>query len=477
MIYPILIIGFVLRLISLNQSLWLDEAIGALVVRGLTFQEIFTRFLPVDNHPPLYYLILKLWTSVFGYSEISLRFPSVIFGICTIALTYLIAERISKSKKWASLSALLLATSQFHIYFSQEARMYSLAALLATISILSILQIEKKVDSLKYWFIFSISITLMLATDYMPVFLLPALPIYGLIERKKKDWWIKLTASFLPIFIFGLFWLPVFNKQVMGGRWLIATVPTWPSVAGGLSIKQLLLVWMKFSLGRITFVNKIFYYSVTLLTSIPFIFIFIKIMKVFKNYLLLLLWLIVPIITSFLLSGYFPLFNYFRLLFVIPAFYLLLGLGIGKIKNNQVARILTLVFIFINLTSYFYYIASPSQQRENWRGVVSYIESRLKPSEAVLFSYPEPFAPYRWYEKMPDRSLGATDSIYASSIPSEVITKNAINNRMGVYYFDYLKDISDPNSIVLTTIVDSGFKEIQKIGAFNGVGFIYYFGR
>ena len=477
MIYLILIVGLVLRLISLNQSLWLDEAIGALAVRDLSIREIILKFLPIDNHPPLYYLVLKLWTSVFGYSEISLRLPSVIFGICTIILTFLIAERISKSKTWASLSALLLATSQFHIYYSQEARMYSLAAFLATLAVFSFLQIERINRSLKYWTIFSISVTLMLTSDYMPVFLLPIFPIYGLIEKKKKEWWIKLTISFLPIFIFGLFWLPIFNKQVIGGRWLIATVPTWLSVAGGSSIKQLILVWMKFSLGRITFTNKMFYYFITLIASVPFVVIFIKITKVFKKYLILLIWLTAPIISSFLLSGYIPFFIYFRLLFVIPAFYILIGLGIGEIKNHLVASLLTIVLIFINLTGYFYYITNPSQQRENWRGAVSYVESRLKPGVAVLFSYPEPFAPYRWYEKIPDSSIGVTDSIYANNAPTVIKTKNVLKDVKGVYYFEYLKDISDPNSIVLTTIIGDGFKEIQKVGNFNGVGYIYYFAR
>jgi len=109
MIYLILIIGLVLRLILLNQSLWLDEAIGALAVKDLSFGAIFSQFLLIDNHPPLYYLILKFWTMLFGYSEVSLRLPSVIFGVCTIALAYLVAQRFGKNKKGAILSALFLA--------------------------------------------------------------------------------------------------------------------------------------------------------------------------------------------------------------------------------------------------------------------------------------------------------------------------------------------------------------------------------
>ena len=76
-----LIFSFLLRIINLNQSLWLDEAIGALVVKDMNFIDIATKFAVADNHPPLYYLMLSLWTSIFGYSEISLRMPSVFFGV------------------------------------------------------------------------------------------------------------------------------------------------------------------------------------------------------------------------------------------------------------------------------------------------------------------------------------------------------------------------------------------------------------
>jgi hypothetical protein len=232
---------------------------------------------------------------------------------------------------------------------------------------------------------------------------------------------------------------------------------------------------MKFSLGRITFVNKVLYYFTVILISIPFIFIFIKIIKDFRKYLFLILWIFVPICVSFLLSGYFPLLSYFRLLFIIPAFYILLAIGIWKNKNYWFKCLLSLLFILINIASYFYYVISPSQQRENWRGATSYVESKINISEIVIFSYPEPFAPYRWYEKKPERSYGATDSIYAGYDLTTLKTENIISGVNGLYYFEYLKDISDPNSIVLTTIKNRGFKEKEKIGSYDGVGYIYYF--
>jgi len=84
-----LFVGLLLRLISIDQSLWLDEATTALAAK-MPLADIFTKFLPGDFHPPLYYLLMKGWGSLFGLSEISLRTPSVIFGILTIYFIYLI---------------------------------------------------------------------------------------------------------------------------------------------------------------------------------------------------------------------------------------------------------------------------------------------------------------------------------------------------------------------------------------------------
>lgn len=73
--------AFLARLINLNQSLWLDEAIVAKVVRSISFFQIPIQFSPHDFHPPLYYLFMSLWGGVFGSSEIALRMPSIFFSL------------------------------------------------------------------------------------------------------------------------------------------------------------------------------------------------------------------------------------------------------------------------------------------------------------------------------------------------------------------------------------------------------------
>ncbi len=471
MIYLILILGLILRLVVINQSLWLDEAIGALVVRDLSVKEIFTSFLPVDNHPPLYYLMLKLWTAVFGYTELSIRFPSVIFGVGTIFIIYLIASRILNNRKLGIVISLLLATSQFHIYYSQEARMYSMAAFFTVLSIFCFMKLIAKYDKPVYWIIFSMAVTMMIATDYMPLFLIPVFFIYAVFKNRERKWWFKLFMSFLPVFILGFIWLPVLEKQASGGAWLLKTVPTWKSVAGGANIKQLVLVWTKFTLGRISLTNRIYYYLIVIVSSIPFAFIFLKSIKSLKKNLLIFLWLMLPLAVSFFVSYLFPVFIYFRFLYVIPAFYMAAGLGISEYKNKT-SVLLFLAILLINFGSWLYYITNPHQQREQWREAVKYVESKIAPNEITLFSYPEPFAPYRWYSKHAEISYGATESIYTKE--ASEVKNSVLRNISGVYYFEYLKDISDPNSLVLSSIIQNGFKEQDKIGQFSGIGYIYH---
>src|SRR3990167_7167898 len=95
----ILLLSLVLRLISLNQSLWLDEGIQWWAVTTFPFKHLITEYIKGDFNPPLYHAILYFWVKVFGDSEISLRFPSVLFGLGIVWFTYKIAQLIFGGKK------------------------------------------------------------------------------------------------------------------------------------------------------------------------------------------------------------------------------------------------------------------------------------------------------------------------------------------------------------------------------------------
>jgi len=476
-IFFILLLGLILRLVAINQSLWLDEAIGAIAARDFTFSGILTDFIKADNHSPLYYLTLKAWTNIFGYSEVSIRFPSVIFGILTIYFAYRIAKLIIPSGKasFPIITSLLLSMSSFHIYYSQEARMYSMAAFFATTAFYYFFQLLNNEARRKDWVLFSVSITALAFTDYVPVFLLPVFWI--IVFKKRKD--INFRKLFLLahalLVVLGILWLPTFIVQAERGNWLLQTWPAWKNVAGGATLKQLLLVWMKFVFGRISLSNRLLYYSLVVMTSIP---VFLSLINSWKdrnkNVVRVWLWLIIPLLLGFLVSFNFPAFIYFRFVYVVPAFYLLISWGIEKIKNIRVKRVLFLGILTSNILSWFIYITNVNQQREQWREATMFVEKNAKSDEIVIFEFPEPFAPYRWYSKNLVQVKGITNSISVDPEKTSEITSKAIETKSGIYYFEYLRELSDPKDIVRKTLVEKGFIK-KDVYNFQGVGFIEYY--
>jgi uncharacterized membrane protein len=79
----------------------------------------------IDQHPPLYYLLLHYWLPLTGETPYYVRLLSVLFGMGTIPLIYLIGKRLS-GVGVGVVAAMLLALSPFNIYFAQEGRMYTL---------------------------------------------------------------------------------------------------------------------------------------------------------------------------------------------------------------------------------------------------------------------------------------------------------------------------------------------------------------
>lgn len=459
----VLLSALLARLVAINQSLWLDEAIGAIVIKTFSFRDILLKFPLTDNHPPLYYLVLRAWSLIFGYSELSLRFPSIIFGVATVFFVYKIAKELTKVNP--IIPAILLATSPLHIYYSQEARMYSLAAFLATGAIYFFLRTFKN-PKLLDWIILGLFYTLLPFSDYVPIFLFPVFVIYPLLKKVGLDWWKKFILTGIPLLILGIFWLPIFLLQSEAGKQLLITLPAWRNVAGGATFKQLGVFWSKFVLGRISFFNKYIYYTLIFLASVPILTLLSKSFKKWKENEIFWMWFAVPVVLGFLASFAFPAFIYFRFIFVLPSFYLLIALGKNKL-------LIALVIIF-NLIGWGTYVFDGTQHREDWRGAVSFVKENVKPGEIVIFENPEPFAPYRWYWDGKIASEGAINSIAIDPVKTKAITEKLINGKSGVYYFEYLKDLEDPNGIVLKTLSENSFVETDRV-SFNGVGFIIHY--
>lgn len=141
----ILLIGAFLRFYHLDfQSLWLDE-IHTLNEANpeYTWTEFHELLMLADPHPPMYFAILKVLFGLFGYKIAILRVFSAILGVVGIYGIYLLGKEI-KDKKLGLISAALLAVNYYHIYYSQEARMYVMLFLFTVLSFYRLIVLVKK---------------------------------------------------------------------------------------------------------------------------------------------------------------------------------------------------------------------------------------------------------------------------------------------------------------------------------------------
>ncbi len=131
----ILLVAFALRLYRLgDKNVWWDEGLAIWAVRkGLLG---VTRWTAQDVHPPLYFWSLLAWVRLAGESEFAARFLSALWGVLTVALVYPLGTRLG-GRRVGLLAALYLAIARFHVWWSQEMRMYVLATLAATLTLYS----------------------------------------------------------------------------------------------------------------------------------------------------------------------------------------------------------------------------------------------------------------------------------------------------------------------------------------------------
>jgi 4-amino-4-deoxy-L-arabinose transferase-like glycosyltransferase len=125
----VLLLSFALRVHRLgDRAVWWDEGWSVWVARhdllGILWETGH------DVHPPLYFWLLHLWRGISGDSEFGLRLLSALAGVLAVAVVYRLGRAMADAYV-GGLAALFLAVSRFHIVWSQEIRMYALAALLA----------------------------------------------------------------------------------------------------------------------------------------------------------------------------------------------------------------------------------------------------------------------------------------------------------------------------------------------------------
>lgn len=254
----IILAGLAIRIYQLaDRSLWFDEAFTWRLI-DFPFAEMLQR-VGRDTHPPLYFVLLQGWAAFFGESDFALRSLNVLFGGLTILGTYLFAgEAFGTDARTAQpnsdlrrrgrgiglFAAALVALSAFQIRYSQELRMYSLAAALALLSSWALFRALRTPSRLHRWLLYGLFALLLAYTHYYGLFTLAAQAIFIAVVLLVRAGWnmsrvlrdpalrhallgaVLAIAGWLP-------WLPVFLHQraQVQADFCVVPISRWADVA------------------------------------------------------------------------------------------------------------------------------------------------------------------------------------------------------------------------------------------------------
>ena len=124
-----------------RPGLWTDEYGTWWAVAQGGWSDVVHRAAHIHGQSPFYYLIVKLSTGLLGAGPFSLRLPSIVFGIATLALAYPLGLALFRQRYAAVFTLAVFAVSEPLIWYSQEARPYSLALLCTGLSFLCYLRV------------------------------------------------------------------------------------------------------------------------------------------------------------------------------------------------------------------------------------------------------------------------------------------------------------------------------------------------
>ena len=215
----IVLVAFILRLNSYERySLWDDEIYSAILGSNpsLPFMDTFKD----PANPPLYYILLRLWFTLFGWTEQSGRFFSVLTGSAAIIPLYILVKRFA-NKKAAFLASLYVAVSAYFIGFSLDMRSYVLQAFLVTIVAIRFLVIIQKQElgfTNLVWYIIP-SVLLVNTHYYGSLIIFANFLFYVVVSVMTKTFvWKKTVQFFTGSALIALSLLPYFIYTTLHGN-------------------------------------------------------------------------------------------------------------------------------------------------------------------------------------------------------------------------------------------------------------------
>ena len=400
----LLLVAFALRVYRLGyQELRGDEAFGYFLSR-YSYADIVRRTLSLQEpHPVAAYFVSRAWMAWAGDSEFALRFVGLCWSVLAVALLYRMACALGLSRAVGMLGAALLALSPYAIWHSQDARMYNMSLALTLASTWLALEAVRR-PRWRYWCAYILVSWLALHTHYFAAFILVAQNVFFLgqallVAHTRRHVWQWLVAQ-AAIVVLYLPWLSAARSilTTYGGN---MDSPTF-----GAALQRTLSVFVAGESG-LTQVRVLAAGICGVVMLIGLTRLLVGDARTRQAAALLVLYLAVPVMATWLSSRNRPIFNERYLVAAVPACYLLLAAAISPIHSVRRAALwqglkalgiagLTVLLFGASISLYRYYTDPAYSKTLGWRELARAVDR---------FSAGLPVDQVRVAENFPDPTL------------------------------------------------------------------------
>ena len=382
----VIFLGIILRIYRLGkQNFWIDEVL--VIEKSITLPSFKETLSWAINWmgPPFYNFLIHFWIKLFGHSEFSIRFLSVSFGAFTLLLIYKVGKKLF-NEEVGLLSAYIMAISPLHIVYSQEGKMYTLLPFLGLLSIYFLYRALIK-NKNHNWTIYFISTVLLIYTHNWGLFLVISENIFFLLlYLKGNKYKFNIKKYFIIQLLIVLFYLPwtyilfrqfIALKTFVCIRWVgFRHIPATFACFSG-KVLRIADNWLEVDSPFCAFGTGI--YSLLFCMGL-----FWKNEEAKKREILLLISYIFPtLIIPFLISLKAPIYDFSKhTIIVLPAFCLISGYGLSKIRNIPWK---TLIILGILVSSFpimykYYFLWTKSEDKL----IVRYVEQNSQKNDIIV---------------------------------------------------------------------------------------------
>jgi 4-amino-4-deoxy-L-arabinose transferase-like glycosyltransferase len=414
------LIGAFLRFYQIGfNPLWLDEA-STYTFATLSIPGIWQATMAGEFNPPLFYWIEHVMLML-GNNETVLRLVPALAGVLTIPLVYWEGKEFI-DRNVGIIAAAICTFSPFLIYYSQEARAYSLALFFVAFAMIFFLKALKS-DSMADWVAFGVLSALALWSHFYAMVVIGSLVLYALAVRIPG--YLKDARAAVPlvagIAAFAVLCLPLifvslqlFTKRTTGGpsfgiQGADVIVETFRQLSG-FSQMVMVLFLVLFAIGIIQ------------------AFLMEK-----KKGILLLALTILPFAISWFLSYKIPMVPRY-LIILAPIFFIGIALAYKPayrlVSNRAIVYGFIAVMVLLCITTPFFSGYYSSYTKEDWRGFAGQVRQSAGPGDLIVLVPGYMTQPFDYYY------TNATEGTfeYGASTADELAAISALKGNNTVYY-------------------------------------------